>query len=249
VDARDDGVERSERLTGETGGIPTCGQARALTKGIKTSSCTRSTNVEISSIAWRRYSLPETANLRSKDSPFFIVRTRDTRVRRNAMSDRAKSLAERIRRSVDAFAAAAASLPDEAWSSFVPAEEKSVAALVHHVAWALEEESAAFAAMAGGRRESGWTAEWLDARNREQAKLYANAPRGESLERLEQAARTAIARVSRMTDDALDRRGTHMPGEPERSVAGWIEACLIGHPLDHLPALTPLANGEHADGD
>jgi hypothetical protein len=25
-----------------------------------------------------------------------------------------------------------------------------------------------------------------------------------------------------------------MPGEPERTVAGWIDACLIGHPREHM---------------
>jgi hypothetical protein len=28
-----------------------------------------------------------------------------------------------------------------------------------------------------------------------------------------------------------------MPGEPERSVAEWIEVCLIGHPGEHLPEI------------
>jgi hypothetical protein len=47
-----------------------------------------------------------------------------------------------------------------------------------------------------------------------------------------------------LSDAELDRRGNHMPGEPEHSVAEWIQICLIGHASEHLPAITSLLDGE-----
>ena len=40
--------------------------------------------------------------------------------------------------------------------------------------------------------------------------------------------------IQEITPEQLQRSGAHMPGEPTRTVAEWIEVCLIGHPREHL---------------
>jgi hypothetical protein len=47
----------------------------------------------------------------------------------------------------------------------------------------------------------------------------------------------AIAFVTSLSPSDLQRTGTHMPGEPERTVAGWFETCLIGHPSEHAAGI------------
>lgn len=123
------------------------------------------------------------------------------------------------------------------WDAFVETEQRTVGQLIHHIAWAWEAESAAFRAIASGSAGSGWTQEWLDAQNAEQASISANLSRREIMGRYCASRGLAIAFIRSLSPAALERSGYHMPGEPERTVAGWIETCLIGHPREHLPEI------------
>ena len=131
-----------------------------------------------------------------------------------------------------------------AWETYIPSEQRTAGQLIDHIAWAWEAESAAFRAIAGGASGSGWTQEWLDAQNAEQADSSARRGRREIVARYRASRGLALAFIRGLNETELQRTGTHMPGEPERSVAGWIEVCLIGHPLEHLPeiasAITPV---------
>ena len=144
------------------------------------------------------------------------------------------SLTHQLRAAEDAVERATAGLTDGQWALIVPAEERTIGQLVDHIAWAWEVESAAFRAIAGGAAGSGWTQEWLDAQNAEQARLSATRSRREVMRRFRESCNLAIAFVNSLSPTDLQRTGTHMPGEPERTVAGWIETCLIGHPGEHL---------------
>lgn len=131
----------------------------------------------------------------------------------------------------------AAYLDRIAWEAYIPSEQRTAGQLVDHIAWAWEAESAAFRAIAGGASGSGWTQEWLDAQNAELARISATRSRAEIVARFDTARELAAAFIRGSNETELQRMGTHMPGEPIRSVAGWIEACLIGHPLEHLPEI------------
>ncbi len=120
------------------------------------------------------------------------------------------------------------------WDAFVETEQRTVGQLIHHIAWAWEAESAAFRAIASGAGGSGWTQEWLDTQNAEQARMSAKLSRREIMRAYRAARDLAIAFIRSLSPTALERSGTHMPGDPERTVAGWIETCLIGHPREHL---------------
>ena len=128
----------------------------------------------------------------------------------------------------------AEALDDVMWNAFVETEQRTVAQLFDHIAWAWIAETAAFRAIARGALGSGITQEWLDAENAKQAGISADRTREDIRKRLRDARILAVGFVSGLSTEQLERRGTHMPGEPERSVAGWIEACLIGHPREHL---------------
>lgn len=156
------------------------------------------------------------------------------------MSTRATSLAERLAQSVERFVQTLEALPDSAWETFLPAEEKTVGALAHHVAWALGAEATAFLTMAQGGGDTGWTQEWLDSTNRQQAEAHARDARETTLPLLRQSSESAATMVRALSDIELDQRGKHMPGEPGHSVSEWIEICLIGHPLEHLPVIESL---------
>jgi len=156
------------------------------------------------------------------------------------VTTRSVSLSERLEASVGRFVQTLDALPENAWETYLPGDEKTVAALVRHVAWAMGAESTAFLTMARGGGDTGWTAELLDSVNREQAALNAVDSRATVLALLRQNTESAVAMVRALSDPHLDQRGKHMPGEPEHSVSEWIEICLIGHPLEHLPAIESL---------
>ena len=126
---------------------------------------------------------------------------------------------------------------DLAQEAYVPSEQRTVGQLIDHIAWMWEAESAVFQAIADGADGSGWTQEWLDTENALQARISATRTPAETRNRFESGKATAIAFIAGLTPDQFERTGTHMPGEPPRPIRGWIEVCLIAHPLDHLPAI------------
>lgn len=152
-------------------------------------------------------------------------------------------LVELLRAVADEVERLAGALDDAMWDQFIETEQRTAGQLIDHIAWAWEAESAAFRAIAGGASGSGWTQEWLDARNAEQARISANRSRRDIMRRFRESRDLALAFVNRLSDTDLERIGTHMPGEPERTVAGWIEACLIGHPQEHLTEIEAIVLG------
>jgi DinB family protein len=153
------------------------------------------------------------------------------------MQSNQNPLVELLEAIADEVEQMAEALDDVMWNAFVETEQRTVGQLLDHIAWAWIAESAAFRAIARGASGSGITQEWLDAENAKQARLSEERSRAEILERLRKARTLAVGFVSSLTPEQLERRGTHMPGEPERSVAEWVEVCLIGHPREHMPEI------------
>ena len=147
-----------------------------------------------------------------------------------------QAIADELERFADA-------LSDTQWHAFVETEQRTVGQLIHHVAWAWNVESDAFRAIAGGVADSGWTQEWLDAQNADQARKSAALDRCHIMHDYRNARDRAIAFVTNLSPAELTRTGIHMPGEPERTVAEWIEACLVGHPREHLDGIRQWTRG------
>jgi hypothetical protein len=158
----------------------------------------------------------------------------------NTQSDPSIDLLEQIATALDELVA----YQDQAaWETYLPSEQRTVGQLIDHVAWAWEAESAAFQAIADGASGSGWTQDWLDARNAEQAAASATRSRDEIMAHYRAGRDTAVAFIAGLSEEQLQRSGTHMPGEPERTVAGWIEVCLIGHPREHMSGIEEAVSG------
>lgn len=152
-------------------------------------------------------------------------------------ADVARQLADQFEREAIAFLRQVEQLPAERWHVLVPEEERTVAALVNHVALGWRGETVAFHRIASGRAAPGMSTAALNALNAEHGDQYAQAGREETLVLLQKALGSTAAFIRSLSDEQLARRGYHMPEEPERSVAEWIEMCLIGHPAEHLPAI------------
>ncbi|MCA9859436.1 MAG: DinB family protein [Thermomicrobiales bacterium] len=147
----------------------------------------------------------------------------------------------------DRLATRASQVP---WDLFIESEQRTVGQLIDHVAWAWEVESSAFRAIATGAiTNTGWTQEWLDAQNAEQAERSAKRSQREIKRRYRESANLALAFIKSLSPTDLEHTGTHLPGEPERTVAEWVEVCLIGHPLEHLAQIeAAAASAERGSG-
>ena len=111
----------------------------------------------------------------------------------------------------------------------VPNEERTVAALVHHVAWAYLIEIEPFHAMALGRPKAPWTLDGLNDVNAEHASQFAECGKQETLDLLgHNAARTA-AIVRSLTPEHLARSGKYLESAPERTVEAWVDGVLSYH--------------------
>ncbi len=153
----------------------------------------------------------------------------------NALSIRLEAVIKQVLDIIDA-------LPDWVWNEDVEIEEKSVGALLHHIGWALENEAAEFQKIARGEEIDGWAHDWLDATNREQAEIHRHDAPEQVRQYLREVARTTAEFVRQLSSEELNRTGRHIRGEPARSAAEWIDACLIGHPLGHLAQMVDLVD-------
>src|SRR4051794_18191985 len=79
------------------------------------------------------------------------------------------------------------------WETYIPSEQRTAGQLIDHIVWAWEAESAAFRAIASGMSGSGWTQEWLDAQNAEQARISATRSRREIMARYRASRTLALA--------------------------------------------------------
>ncbi|HUZ00810.1 MAG TPA: DinB family protein [Thermomicrobiaceae bacterium] len=153
------------------------------------------------------------------------------------MSARARELAERFEQASESFAAAVERLSDEEWHTRCPGEERTVAALAHHVAWGYAVEARAFRAIALGEPVEGWTRAGLDRVNADQGQEYAQCDRAETVALLRRQAASAADFVRALTDEQLDRSGVYLEGVTARTVEQWIARVLIGHPGAHLASI------------
>lgn len=157
-------------------------------------------------------------------------------------SQRAEALARRFEAARDEFLAFAEGLTSEQWRQIVPEEERTVAAMVHHIAWAYETESDIFRAMAEGVSYAPLTEAGLNQSNYINGEIFENADYAETLALLRTTGEQAAAFIRGLTDEQLDRHGVFMENDPEGgTVAEWIEWVLIGHIGVHFPAIRAAA--------
>lgn len=165
------------------------------------------------------------------------------------MSERSEALAQQFIETSEAFAAEMAALSPTQWLAFCPGEERTVAALAHHVAWAYSGHAGLFAAMAAGEPPPVQiTNEGLDRINAIDAQKYAACDQVETVALLRENAARAAEVVRGMSDEQLVRRGDFLDGMPTLPVVAWIEHVLIGHPGMHLAAIRQAVAATPVDG-
>jgi hypothetical protein len=153
------------------------------------------------------------------------------------MTPRSEELAAKFEAKHREFVDFVEGLTDVQWLTLVPNEERSVAALVHHIAWAYLIEIEPFHAMALGRPDAPWTLDALNAVNLEHASEFAECAKQETLDLLnDNAARTA-AIVRSLTEEQLARSGKFLESAPERIVDAWVDRVLTFHIYSHWKSL------------
>jgi hypothetical protein len=146
-----------------------------------------------------------------------------------AVSERAQELAERYEAANEAFIAYVESLTLDQWLTMVLEEERTVAALAHHVAWAYAFEIDAFKEIARGVEPTPVTAEQLADVNAINAAEYIEIPQEQVVALLRQNGAAAAAFVRGLDNVALTRSGRYLAYIPSMTVDNWIRRVLIGH--------------------
>jgi hypothetical protein len=129
------------------------------------------------------------------------------------------------------------SLSATQWLAIVPNEERTVAALAHHVAWAYAVEIAAFEAIAHDGPAATVSREYLDTHNAREALEYAECDLADTIALLNQNATHAASVVASLTNEQLRRKGQYADWAPPLTVDHWIRRVLIGHIDVHLTSI------------
>jgi hypothetical protein len=144
-------------------------------------------------------------------------------------SARAEELASRFVAANEAFIAYIETLTPSQWLMFVADEERTIAALAHHVAWAMVFEVEAFQIIAGGADPTPVTLEQLSDVNAINGAEYAEVPREKAVAVLRQNGASAAAFVGGLSDEQLARKGRYLDYIPAMSIENWVRRVLINH--------------------
>jgi len=160
------------------------------------------------------------------------------------VSKRANALAERIEQGAEALAGLAEGLSEAEWQRVVPNEERTVAALVHHVAGACPILVDWARGLADGKPLTGVTWEAIAQMNAQHAQEYAAAGKQETLELLRANGTVAADRVREFTDEDLDNVATVcLNWDAPQSAQTFIELYCVGHSYNHLASIRAFLNG------
>ena len=149
------------------------------------------------------------------------------------MSESARTLADRFEAAHDAFMSYVEGLDEVQWLTLVPDEQRTVAAMVHHIAWGYAVEMESFVAMAEGRNPKTYTMDDFARFNAAHGEEYAECDKTETLALLRANGLRAASKIRTFTDEQLERTGKYVETAPEMTVSRWIERVLTGHITGH----------------
>jgi hypothetical protein len=144
-------------------------------------------------------------------------------------SSRAKKLALQFERANEAFISYVRALSQEQWLTLVPGEERTVAALGHHVGWDYAFEISAFEVIAAAREPTPVTRAHLVDINAVNGAEYAEVLQPEVVALLRRNGEGASAFVRALSKEQLECRGRYLDHVPAMTVEQWIRRVLIGH--------------------
>jgi hypothetical protein len=153
------------------------------------------------------------------------------------LSERAAAHAERFERAHQEIVATVANLSEADWVLLCPNENRTVAALAHHIADAYLFEIEAFRAMAERRAGEAFAWEGIHRANAEGAQTHECCDRAETIALLNANAARTVAIVRSFTNEQLEETGVYVEGLPCLTVAEWLDSILVGHVEGHLASI------------
>lgn len=160
------------------------------------------------------------------------------------MSKRAENLAERIEQGGEALAAFTEGLSEAEWQTIVPNEERTVAALVHHVAVACPILVDWARGLAEETPLTGVNWEAIAQMNAQHGQEYATVGKQETIELLRANSKAAADRVREFTDEELDNDATVcLYADTPLSAQAFIEFHSVFHNYTHLASIKATFGG------
>lgn len=162
------------------------------------------------------------------------------------MNTRAKALADRLERGVNALSTFATDLTTAEWEARVPKDGRSVGVVVHHVASVLPTEIHLAQILASGKPVTGVTMTDIHAANAAHARDNGAVTKEEALRLLKRNAAAAVVAIRTLTDDQLDRAApVSLYEDAPLTTQFMLEDHAVRHSYHHL-ALLRLALGRQA---
>jgi hypothetical protein len=159
------------------------------------------------------------------------------------MSKRADAIADRIEQGTEALAAFTESLSEVEWQTVVPNEERTVAALVHHVADSFPFFSDWARSLAEGKPITGVTWDDIAGMNAQYGQAHARANKPETIALLRANSQVASEKVRKFTDEELDSVATVCLYWDTPLSAQWlIEYHHVRHSYHHLDSIRAAFN-------
>lgn len=159
------------------------------------------------------------------------------------MSGRANTIADRIDQGTEALAGFVENLSEAEWQTVVPNEERTVAALVRHVADVFPFFDAWAKGLADGKPITGLTWDDVAQINAQHAQEHAMAGKQETIELLRTNSQIAADSVRQFTDEELDNVATVCLYWDTPLSAQWlIEYHHIRHSYHHLDSIRAAFN-------
>jgi hypothetical protein len=149
------------------------------------------------------------------------------------MSEVALCLAEHFEAANASFIAYIQGLAPGQWLTRCEGEERTVAALSHHVAWGYAIEIESFRAIAASQPLPPVTLAWLNDMNARNGEEYAECSLAETVELLQGNAARAAGVIRGLSDEHLQKSGRYLEHLPEMTVQRWLERVLLGHIAVH----------------
>jgi hypothetical protein len=158
------------------------------------------------------------------------VHTRTPNSNGDAMSSRAKVLADRIARGAENIAAYAEKLTDAQWATTIAPDGRKAGVLVHHVGSVYPLEVDIARKLAAGEAIVGVTWAVIKDMNAQHARENAGVGKQEAIDLVRKNGKAAAEAIAQFTDEMLDNGGTvSLYGDAPLTCQFWIE----DHPLRH----------------
>jgi DinB superfamily len=152
-----------------------------------------------------------------------------------SVTNRAKSLAERLEQGAGALLALAASLTETEWQTRIPGDGRKIGVVVHHVGTMYPLEVHLAQVLAQGKPIEGVTWDVVHDMNGRHAAEHDTVTKQAALDLLRSNSATAAAAIRALSDEELDRAATvSLNAEAPLTCQFMLEDHAVRHSYHHL---------------